>query len=326
MKLDLPWGGRKARSLLLERKAGSSYRVRLIEEWPRFMPLAHLTDRSVISIGGEDAADFLAGLVTCEVPDADKAHFGALLTPQGKIISDFFLLPRNDGELGFLVDAPKLVAETLLKRLTMYKLRAKVTLADLSAEKSVFAAWGGTSALAGSASFTDPRFAEMGLRCVATSAGSAPASDASLADYDAHRIGLAMPQGGRDFAYGDAFPHEAAMDQLAGVDFQKGCYVGQEVVSRMQHRGTARTRIAALRSAGAAPQEGAEVKAGEKTLGRVGSVDAASGRAIGLLRLDRLAEAFTAKEELRAGAAALRAERPVWARYHFPVEAEGETR
>jgi folate-binding protein YgfZ len=284
------------------------------------MPLAHLIDRAVLCISGEDAANFLAGLVTCAVPEANEARFGALLTPQGKIISDFFLLRVSGAEPLFLVDAPKLTAETLLKRLSMYKLRAKLTIADHSAEKAVFAAWGGALAPAGSASFVEPRYVEMGLRLF----GAAPSTqscDASLADYDAHRIRLAIPQGGRDFAYGDAFPHEAAMDQLAGVDFQKGCYVGQEVVSRMQHRGTARTRIAGLRFSGAAPLEGAELKAGEKALGRVGSVDAPAGRAIGLLRLDRLEEALAAKAELRADDVILRAEKPVWARYDFPIAA-----
>jgi folate-binding protein YgfZ len=169
-------------------------------------------------------------------------------------------------------------------------------------------------------SFADPRYAEMGQRLIVATTGSALGADAALTDYDAHRISLAIPQGGRDFLYGDAFPHEAAMDQLAGVDFQKGCYVGQEVVSRMQHRGTARNRIVALTFAGSAPQEAGEIKVGEKPLGRVGSVDAAAGRAIGLVRLDRLADAVAAKEELRSGDALLRALKPAWARYDVPLE------
>jgi tRNA-modifying protein YgfZ len=295
--------------------------MRLIEEWLNFM-LAHLADRAVISIGGEDAAEFLAGLVTCAVPE-DGASYGALLTPQGKIIADFFLLPRRDGEHGFLVDVLTLVAETLLKRLTMYKLRAKVTVA--AAQSHVFAAFGpGASAPADATGATDPRYGEMGWRFVA-SGTLASRCDASLADYDAYRIALAVPQGGRDFAYGDAFPHEAAMDQLGGVDFQKGCYVGQEVVSRMQHRGTARTRIASLRFSATEPAEGAELKAGGKVIGKVGSVDAKAGRAIGLLRLDRLADALAAKESLVAGEAVLHAEKPAWARYDFPQRAESQT-
>ena len=112
------------------------------------------------------------------------------------------------------------------------------------------------------------------------------------------------------------------MDQLGGVDFDKGCYVGQEVVSRTQHRGSARSRVAALRFGGDAPPEGAEILAGEKTIGRVGSVDAANGRAIAILRLDRLADALAAKLPLRAGEAGLHAEKPAWARYAFPTTGE----
>ncbi len=121
--------------------------------------------------GGEDATSFLSGLVTCAVEEG-RAHYGAILTPQGKIIADFFLLPRGEG--GVFLDAPKLVAETLFKRLTLYKLRAKVTLADVSAERSVFAAFGTSSApLAGFASFADPRYAELGsLRLVASKSGT----------------------------------------------------------------------------------------------------------------------------------------------------------
>ncbi|MFI4996140.1 MAG: YgfZ/GcvT domain-containing protein [Hyphomicrobiales bacterium] len=301
------------------------------------MPIAPLTDRVVLAVTGEEAASFLSGLLTCAVDDAQGARFGALLAPQGKIIADLFLVRRQegtekegtgkagtgkDGQGGFLLDTPGAVAEALLKRLTLYKLRAKVALADLSAELHAFAAWDtAVAAPPGATSFPDPRLAAMGQRLIAPQAALALLLDASPADYEAHRIGLAMPQGGRDFAYGDAFPHEAAMDQLGGVDFQKGCYVGQEVVSRTQHRGSARTRIAALRFEANAPPEGAEIRAGDKAIGRVGSVDAAQRRAIGLLRLDRLAEAFAASEPLLAGEVAIHAEKPVWARYPFPQPA-----
>jgi folate-binding protein YgfZ len=282
------------------------------------MPLAQLPDRSVIRVGGEDAESFLSGLVTCALDG--EARYGALLTPQGKIIADFFLV-RHEAE-GFLLDAPRLVADALLKRLTLYKLRAKVALADLSAERSVFAAFGASEPPADGLSFADPRYAEMGRRIIAPAEALASRCDAAGADYDSHRIALALPQGGRDFAYGDAFPHEAAMDQLHGVDFQKGCYVGQEVVSRMEHRGSARTRIAALRFSGSPPQEGAEIQAGGKAIGKLGSVDAARGRGIGLLRLDRLADALAAVDAPRAGDTPLRAIRPAWARYEFPEQVE----
>ncbi len=292
------------------------------------MPIAHLPDRAVISIKGEDALSFLAGLVTCAVDATPTPRYGALLTPQGKIIADFFMCsaaqaaePRDENQQGFLLDVAKLSAENLLKRLSLYKLRAKLVLADVSGELGVAASWEAPMPVAsGALIFADPRFAPMGWRIMAPADKLSGLADATPADYDAHRIGLAVPQGGRDFAYGDAFPHEACMDQLGGVDFDKGCYVGQEVVSRTQHRGSARNRVAALRFSGDAPTEGAEILAGEKTIGRVGSVDAANGRAIATLRLDRLADALAEKLPLLAGEAQLRAEKPVWAQYSFPAQ------
>jgi len=135
-------------------------------------------------------------------------------------------------------------------------------------------------------------------------------------DYEAHRIALGVPRGGVDFVYGDAFPHEADMDQLGGVDFAKGCYVGQEVVSRIEHRGIARTRAVALRYDGAAPASGAPITAGERQVGTMGS--AARGRGIALVRLDRVAEAE--QTALAAGGIPIRLIKPDWARFSFPGE------
>ena len=293
------------------------------------MPIAHLPDRAVISIKGEDAVSFLAGLLTCTVDASPTLRYGALLTPQGKIIADFFLCGRprqeagGEGQDGFLLDVANSVAEILLKRLSLYKLRAKLMFADISSELGIAASWEGSAPTAsGALAFPDPRFAAMGWRIIAPVDTLSRLANATPADYDTHRIGLAMPNGGRDFVYGDAFPHEACMDQLGGVDFDKGCYVGQEVVSRTQHRGSARSRIAALRFLGEAPPEGVEVLAGEKRIGRIGSVDGAKGRAIASLRLDRLADALAEKLSLRAGEAALRAEKPAWAHYAFPTPSE----
>ena len=143
------------------------------------------------------------------------------------------------------------------------------------------------------------------------------------AEFEAHRIALGVPRGGLDFSYGDAFPHEADMDQLHGVDFAKGCYVGQEVVSRMQHRGSARTRTVAIGYAGAAPQTGIAITAGERQVGTMGS--AAGGRGLALLRLDRVAEAFSRGEELFAGTVPVRPIKPDWASFAFPDSANSET-
>ena len=137
--------------------------------------------------------------------------------------------------------------------------------------------------------------------------------------YDAHRIRLGIPEGGRDFIYGDTFPHEADMDQLAGVDFHKGCYVGQEVVSRMQHRGTARTRVIPIAFPDFPPMEGLDVTAGDKTIGVMGS--AAEGHGLAKLRLDRVADALAAGEPITAGGIAISPRKPDWARFDWPEEA-----
>ena len=168
------------------------------------------------------------------------------------------------------------------KRIGFYRLRAKVTVADVSAETAGrCAVWGpdGVPHIDGMAA-PDPRLAALGWRVIVP-AGQPPAlrgfAPATEADYDAHRIPLGIPEGGIDFAFGDAFPHDADMDQLAGVDFAKGCYIGQEVVSRMEHRGTARRRFVIAQATGALPAAGTELTAGGKALGLLGS-SAGDGR------------------------------------------------
>jgi tRNA-modifying protein YgfZ len=306
----------------LEPRAGSSYPRLPFEDLRKLMSTApqpaaphsvmRLADRSVIAIDGEDAANFLAGLVTCAVDEAGPARFGALLTPQGKIIADFFLVPRRDPDAGgdFYLDAPQAVADPLLKRLTMYRLRAKVRLA--ATDLAVFASTSEAEIDAqGVTSYADPRFAPMGQRLIGAAGSFGELGDAAA--YEAQRIRFAMPQGGRDFAYGDAFPHEADMDQLGGVDFAKGCYVGQEVVSRIEHRGIARNRAVPIRYDGAMPENGVAVTAGERQVGTMGS--AAQGLGIALIRLDRVAEAAA---PLKAGGVSIHLIKPDWARFSFP--------
>src|SRR5579872_5344030 len=280
------------------------------------MKAAFLPDRGVVKVSGNEARDFLNGLITTDLAHLQPgtARFGALLTPQGKITVDFLITEAPAGQGGgFLIDCPKALAQTLADKLTFYRLRAKVSVENLSASLGVLAAWDGESQSKPDLAFADPRNAKLGLRMLLPEALAQKTADllgAAMVDpslYEAHRIAMGIPRGGLDFIYGDAFPHETNMDRLAGVDFDKGCYVGQEVVSRTQHRGIARSRVAALRFSGEAPPEGAEIVAGEKTVGRVGSVDAGKARAIAILRLDRLADAFAAKLPLRAGRADLRA-------------------
>jgi folate-binding protein YgfZ len=209
-------------------------------------------------------------------------------------------------------------AGDLAKRLGFYKLRAKVTIADRSDTVAVTAGWGDdASRPAGTLVFQDPRLPALGWRAIEPAGTAAARSADESAAYEAHRIALGVPEGGRDFAFGDAFPHEALMDQLGGVDFDKGCYVGQEVVSRMQHRGTARTRIVPLIYAdGPAAEPGSEVTSGERVIGKTGS--AADCRGLATIRLDRAGDALAAGETIKAGGRLVRIEKPDWVRFEVP--------
>jgi folate-binding protein YgfZ len=287
------------------------------------MKAALLPDRGVIKVIGDGARNFLHGLVTADMLNLTPgtARFCALLTPQGKIIADFFVVeaPPQDGG-GFFLDTPRALIATLLERLNLYKLRAKVLIEDLSEVLGVLAIWDGAAAAKYGLCYDDPRLSALGMRSMMPphrAAGAAAELGAALVvaeEYEAHRIALGIPRGGIDFAYGDAFPHETDMDQLGGIDFAKGCYVGQEVVSRIEHRGTARTRAVPIRYDGAAPPSGAAITAGGRQVGAVGS--AMRGRGIALLRLDRVAEA--SGDALDAGGIAIHIVKPDWARFSFP--------
>ena len=281
------------------------------------MPIALLPDRALVTVTGPDATSLLQGILTCNVETLGEgeARLGALLTPQGKILFDFLISRVANG---FRVDVATAKAADLAKRLSLYKLRAQ---AEIAADPTVAvaAAWGGATTSAETAALTDSRHPELGQRLYASE--GAFSADALEADYDAHRIGLAVPEGGRDYEYGDAFPHEALMDQLGGVDFRKGCYVGQEVVSRMQHRGTARTRLLAAEFADGTPAPGSEIHAGQKVLGRTGSI--AGSRGLAMVRLDRLGDALAMGEILRADGKPLAVGRPSYATFAMP-EAGGE--
>lgn len=265
------------------------------------MPHALLPDRAVISVIGADARAFLQNLVTCDLDPLapGEAAFGALLTPQGKILFDFFVVCL-DGE-SFYLDTDALQADALAKRLAMYKLRAKV--AVIRTTLRVIAVWGSGVAPNGLCTFRDPRTADMGTRVIIDTDDKIEADSGDAAAYDAHRITQGVPQGGVDFIWGDAFPHETNMDLMHGVSFTKGCYVGQEVVSRTQHRGTARRRILRATFAGLPPAPGTEIHAGDLLLGAFGS--AAEGHALAAVRTDRLAEAQAAGVTAKAGGVAL---------------------
>lgn len=280
------------------------------------MLTAHLDDRDVIRIAGPDAATLLHNVMTLDMAktDARGSGYGALLTPQGKILWDFVLHRLPDC---YAADVRAGEAESFAKRLSLYRLRAKVEIAP-APDLAVHVRWSKPGD--GDGHPADPRLAELGTRWVAP-AGSV-AADAKAADWHRHRIGLAVPEGGIDFVYGDTFPADAGMDSLGGVDFGKGCYIGQEVVSRMRHRGTARRRVVALAADAALPPPGADILAGDRPIGRLGS--SADGRAIGIARLDRLRAALDEGIAIRAGEVPLRATLPAWATYDWPATAAAE--
>jgi folate-binding protein YgfZ len=293
------------------------------------MKAALLPDRGVVKVAGDDARKFLNGLVTSDIAKVapEAAAFGALLTPQGKIIVDFILAeaPVADGG-GFFLDCPRALASTLLQRLNFYKLRAKVLIEDLSEMLGVLAVWDGDATTEYGLCYRDPRLAVLGLRCMlpphlaGETAVDLGAELVESSAYEAYRIALGVPRGGLDFIYGDAFPHESDMDQFGGVDFDKGCFVGQEVVSRIEHRGTARTRIVPVAFDGFAPEAGTPVSVGNKAVGTLGS--SAQGRALAMLRLDRAADALAAGEPFIAGGVELRLVKPAWAQFAWPGEAK----
>ena len=272
------------------------------------MKAAFLPDRGVVKIAGDDARGFLNNLITSDIDELapGSARFGALLTPQGKIVADFLVTEAPAGHGGgLLIDCPRELAQPLATKLGFYKLRAKVTVENLSDGLGVLAVWDGEPAMKPDLTFADPRDAALGYRILVPAdlaEKTASVLGADLVDeaaYEAHRIACGVPRGGIDFAYGDAFPHETNMDRLAGVDFDKGCYIGQEVVSRMQHRGTARTRIVPVTLDAMAPAAGTEIRAADKPVGTMGSSAGNSGLA--LVRTDRATDALDAGAALLAG-------------------------
>jgi folate-binding protein YgfZ len=296
------------------------------------MKAALLPDRGMVKVAGEGARVFLNGLLTADITKVtpERPRFAALLTPQGKIIVDCIVAeaPPEDGG-GLFLDCPRALAGALVEKLNFYKLRAKVICEDLSEVLGVMAVWEGAGTIEYGLVYPDPRLPALGQRVMLPPHLAKEAADdlgAQLVDasvYEAHRIALGVPRGGLDFVYGDTFPHEADMDQLAGVDFGKGCYVGQEVVSRMEHRGSARNRIVPVTASdGVAPETGLPVMAGGKTIGTMGS--ASGERGLAMLRLDRLADALAAGLPLTAGGVTLTAHKPNWATFAWPGEKAAE--
>jgi tRNA-modifying protein YgfZ len=271
--------------------------------------IAHLPERSTVAVEGPDAEKFLQGLVTGDMDrlTSQPAMHAALLSPQGKILFEFMVVAVAGG---FRLETSRARAGDLVKRLGLYKLRAAVQIADRGAEEDVYAAWGdGGGTIEGA--YEDPRLPGLGWRFTRPHV-SAPEAEPADA-YHAHRIALGVPEAALDYTLGDTFPHEACFDLLGGVSFDKGCFIGQEVVSRMEHRGTARKRFVMVSAKEPLPPARTEIAAGAVAIGTMGSSVGANGLA--LVRLDRATEALQAGRPLHAGEVEVSLSVPPWAPY-----------
>ena len=273
------------------------------------MPSALLADRRLIRVSGTGAEEFLNNLITADVENLPEgeARAAALLTPQGKILFDF-LIWRDGGD--YLIETGVAEQDALLRRLTMYKLRAPV---DLKAEtvEGVSVFWNETAPTAG---IRDGRFGKGGIDLYRMPGASA---SGDIAAYDALRVEHGIAQSGRDYALQDAFPHDVLMDVNDGVSFKKGCFVGQEVVSRMKHRGTARRRVVTVSAEGALPTSGTEITADGKPVGTLGTV--CGNRALAIVRIDRIADALASGTPLLAETVPVTVALPAWSGLSFPA-------
>ena len=230
--------------------------------------------RTVLALQGGSVRPWLEGLITNTL--SAPVTFAALLTPQGKIIADFFVTEDGDA---LLLDTTKAMGAGLAKRLSMYRLRAPIEIEDVSDTHPVHVIWDADDDAPGHA---DPRHPSLGHRVVGA------AMSATGGDYDAHRLSLGVPDSEWDFGPVSTFPMDACMDQLGGVNYAKGCFVGQEVVSRMKRMSSVRKRMRGLVLDGPA-ESGDSIKAGERTVGKVLHVN--GNLAMALVRIDRLREA-----------------------------------
>jgi folate-binding protein YgfZ len=268
------------------------------------MSIALLPDRGVLEVAGPDRVAFLQGLVSNDVAAIPPggAAWAALLTPQGKWLADFFVVAATEDT--FLLDAEAAAVPGMLQRLSRFRLRSRVTLRDASADWHVHAAWGAAPA-AGGIVFADPRLPEAGWRVLAP----APLdTDATAEDYDRHRLALGLPDGARDLEAEKSVLLEAGFDELHGVSWSKGCYMGQELTARTRYRGLVKRRLLPVAVEGSLPPRGTPVtdsagaEVGEMRSGR-------DGQGLALLRVDALE-----RGPFAAGGARLSARIPAWMR------------
>jgi len=260
---------------------------------PLMTKLVVLSDRRLIQITGPDWRSFLQGLITQDVETLDNGAvaYGALLTPQGRLLFDMFIWAEVGGAV---LDVAAEGRDALIARLSMYRLRSKVAIgAKAGAVFALFAGAPNPDLPAPPIGWrADPRLPALGWRAIGEA--PPPAHDwepADLEAYHAHRIGLGVPDLVRDGLSDKAYAVEADLDLLNGVDFGKGCFVGQETTSRMKRRGPVKTRLCTLHFDGPAPPPGAEVlgeDSGSTAALRAGEVlSGCDGHALALMRLDR---------------------------------------
>lgn len=281
----------------------------------------NLSNRALIHITGQDAESFLQAVITTDLDRLgdDELKPGALLTPQGKILFDF-LVSRIANGLRF--DLPADMAAAFAKRMTLYRLRAKAEIIVLE-ESLVSVSWQSDSTTARDDSTKrDSRFpAELNVLRHYGSAGQSNDQSAWIR----LRAQYGIAEGESDFDYSDAFPHDVNFDQTGGISFKtnKGCYVGQEVVSRMQHRGTARRRVLVVESDDTLPASRTPIVANGREIGHLGS--SANGFGIALVRIDRVKDAMDAGIPITAGEISIRLRLPPQVQFDFPQAAGGDS-
>jgi folate-binding protein YgfZ len=260
-------------------------------------------DRAVLSLEGDETENFLHNLVTADILGLTEGQgrYAALLTPQGKILFDFFVLKTAEG---YLLDCAASQLDELAKRLMFYRLRARIAISEREDLEVGVSPERPTGILA----YADPRIPLMGWRMIAEK-GKLPTGTG----YNSARVALGLADSDGDIGSGELFPHEANFDQMGAVSFTKGCYIGQEVVSRMEHRATARSRILPVTFDGAAPAHGAAIKSADKVIGSI--LSSAGNAALALIRLDRLGEAT---QPLLTDAVRIRVHKPAWIKYDVP--------
>lgn len=312
------------------------------------MPSALLKDRAVILVSGPEAEHFLQNILTTDLDRLEngQAKPGALLTPQGKILFDFLL--SRAGENALRLDCHADVADDFMRRLMLYRLRAKAEIAKQD-QSVVSVEWGddSTASESDSSSFADTRFRlEPVFRVYSAVVPSPPTlslkgeGDSAVPSfpsplrggvrgggmqaqaYTALRIASGVAESGSDYQLGDAFPHDVLLDQAGGVGFQKGCYVGQEVVSRMQHRGTARRRVLLVSADVALPASGTDLTVDGRSVGTLGST--AGNRGLAIARIDRVKAAMDEGKTILAGDVPVTLSIPAWAKFVFPEQAGPE--